>query len=205
MKRNRNSATRLTQAGQAARRLKVFRAREFVALGFAREYLLRLVKAGELQRLGRGLYAPSDYDGDHNQMLLEISKRFPKGVLCLLTALRFHDIGTQSPFEIWLALPRGRNFPQAGEAPLRCFKFSDAAYKFGIQEQPVAGGVIRVYSPAKTVADCFKYRNKFGLDVAVEALRDGWRNKKFTLNELAEAANVCRVRRVIQPYLEMLV
>lgn len=204
METKRNRATRLIEAGHTARRLKVFRAHEFVSSGFPREYILRLQKDGKVQRLGRGLYAVSNFDGDNDQMLLEVSKHFSKGVLCLLTALRFHDIGTQSPFEVWLALPRGLNFSKTAEAPIRFFKFSDAAYRFGIEEHKVSGGVIRVYSPAKTVADCFKYRNKFGLDVAVEALRDGWRNKKFTMNELTEAAAACRVRRVMQPYMEML-
>ncbi len=204
METKRNSGVALIEAGRTAKRLKVFRAREFVAQGFPREYIARLQKAGEVQRLARGLYATSDFDGDNDQMLLEVSKRFPKGVLCLLTALRFHDIGTQSPFEVWLALPRGLNFSKAAGAPVRFFKFSNAAYSFGIEEHKVSGGIIRVYSPAKTVADCFKYRNKFGVDVAVEALRDGWRNKKFTMNELAAAADACRVSRVMQPYMEML-
>jgi predicted transcriptional regulator of viral defense system len=200
----RNTASFLNDAGTAAKRLRVFRTNKFVSKGFPREYLLRMLKAGELQRLGRGLYAVSNFDGDNNQTLLEVSQHFPKGVMCLLTALRFHDIGTQSPFEVWLALPRGLNFSKAAKGPVRFFKFSNTAYGFGVEKHKVAGGIIRVYSPAKTVADCFKYRNKFGIDVAVEALRDGWRNKKFTMAELAEAADACRVRRVMQPYMEMM-
>jgi len=200
----RNSQTRLKEAQGLARRLKVFRTNAFVAKGFPREYLKRLHKAGDIQRLGRGLYAAKTFDGDHNQTLLEVSKFFPQGVMCLMTALRFHDIGTQSPFEVWLAIPSNKNLPKTAKAPIRFFRFSDATYMFGVEEHKVAGGVIRVYSASKTVADCFKYRNKFGLDVAVEALRDGWRGHKFTMQELTEAADVCRVRRVMQPYMEML-
>lgn len=200
----RNSQTCFKEAQGLARRLKIFRTNAFVAEGFPREYLKRLHKAGDIQRLGRGLYAAKTFDGDNNQTLLEVAQFFPQGVLCLMTALRFHDIGTQSPFEVWLAIPSNKNLPKTAKAPVRFFRFSKVAYTFGIEEHKVSGGVIRVYSPAKTVADCFKYRNKFGLDVAVEALRDGWRNKKFTMNELDKAAAACRVQRVMQPYMEML-
>lgn len=187
-----------------AKRLGIFRAREFVAAGFPREYLRRLVGREQVQQLGRGLYAASKFEGDNNQTLIEATKRYPRGVVCLVSALRFHDIGTQSPFQVWLALPRDTNFPRPNTLPVRFCKFSRASHAYGVQEHELPGGVVRVYAPAKTVADCFKYRNKLGLDMAVEALRDGWRRQKFTLAELTAAAQICRVRRVIQPYLEML-
>jgi predicted transcriptional regulator of viral defense system len=145
-----------------------------------------------------------NFDGDHNLSLVEAAKRVPRGVVCLVSALQFHRIGTQSPHQVWLALPRGTNFPSSGNLPFRFCKFSAASYSFGVQEHSLPGGTARIYAPAKTVADCFKYRHKYGLDVAVEALRDGWREKKFTMKELTTAAAVCRVSRVIQPYLEML-
>jgi predicted transcriptional regulator of viral defense system len=194
----------MKEAGLAADRLGVFRACAFVKAGFPREYLRRLIQNGRVQKLSRGLYAARTFDGDSNQSFVEVSKRFPRAVICLLSALRFHQIGTQSPFQVWLALPRGSNFPRAGDSPLRFCKFSKASYAFGVQDHKVLGGTLRVTSPAKTIADCFKYRNKYGIDVAVEALRDGWMHRKFTMNELIAAAEVCRVRRVIQPYLEML-
>lgn len=200
----RNSGTRLKKAGDRARRLGVFRARDLVAAGYPREYLRRLVEQEQVRQLGRGLYASADFDGDQNQTLIEATKRVPRGVVCLVSALQFHGIGTQSPHQVWLALPRGSNFPRVDDLPLRFCKFSEAAYAFGVQEHALSGGIVRIYSPAKTVADCFKYRHKYGLDVAVEALREGWRGKKFTLRELAAAAAVCRVGRVLQPYLEML-
>ena len=200
----RNTSSRLLKSSVTAKDLGVFRARDFVAAGYSREYLRRLVGRGEVRQIGRGLYASTAFDGDQNQSLLEAAIKVPRGVVCLLSALQFHRIGTQAPHQVWLALPRGTNFPRR-EEPSFCFcQFSKSSHAFGVQEHQLTGGTIRVFSPAKTVADCFKYRNKYGLDVAIEALRDGWRAKKFTMNELVAAADVCRVRRVIQPYLEML-
>ena len=187
-----------------ARDLGIFRARDFVAAGYSREYLRRLVGRDEVRQLGRGLYASAAFDGDQHQSMIEASVKVPRGVVCLLSALQFHRIGTQSPHQVWLAVPRGTNFPRGEEQPFRFCEFSKDSHAFGVQEHTLTGGTIRVYSPAKTVADCFKYRNKYGLDVAVEALREGWRVKKFTLSELLAAAEVCRVRRIIQPYMEML-
>ena len=196
--------TRLQAAGGHASRLAVFRARDMVAAGYPREYLRRLVNQKAVRQLGRGLYASADFDGDQNQSLVEAAKRVPRGVVCLVSALQFHGIGTQSPYQVWLALPRGSNRPRTLSLPLHFCQFSGPAYTFGIEEHALAGGSVSVYSPAKTVADCFKYRRKYGLDVAVEALRDGWRAKKFSMNDLAAAAAVCRVSRIMQPYLEML-
>jgi predicted transcriptional regulator of viral defense system len=204
MKIKRNIGTRLTQAGDLAVSLGVFRARDMVAAGYSREYLRRLVNREQVRSLGRGLYASVNFDGDHHLSLVEAAKRVPRGVVCLISALQFHRIGTQSPHQVWLALPRATNFPRSGNPSFRFCKFSKASYAFGVEEHALPGGPVRIYSPAKTVADCFKYRNKYGLDVAVEALREGWREKKFTMSELTKAAAVCRVSRVIQPYLEML-
>ena len=204
VKTERNTGTRLTQAGDLAANLGVFRARDMVAAGYSREYLRRLVGREQVRQLGRGLYASVNFDGDHHLTLVEAAKRVPRGVFCLISALQFHRIGTQAPHQVWLALPRATNFPRSGNPPFRFCKFSQASYAFGVEEHALPGGPVRIYSPAKTVADCFKYRNKYGLDVAVEALREGWREKKFTMSELTKAAAVCRVSRVLQPYLEML-
>jgi predicted transcriptional regulator of viral defense system len=195
---------RLKAARDYALRAGVFRARDMVAAGYSREYLRRLMLQKQVLQLGRGLYASTAFEGDEHQSLVAAAKRVPRGVVCLLSALRFHEIGTQSPHQVWLALPRGANRPHAVDLPLLFCKFSGDAYTFGVQEHALAGGTVRVYSPAKTVADCFKYRQKYGVDVAVEALRDGWRGKKFSMQDLTEAAAVCRVSKVIRPYLEML-
>ena len=205
MKLKRNSGTQFIEAGNHVRSLGVFRARDMVAAGYSREYLRRLVGQGQARRLGRGLYASADFEPDQSLSLVESAKRVPRAVVCLVSALQFHRIGTQSPHKVWLALPRDTNFPGSGNLPFRFCKFSAASHAFGVQEHTLPGGTVRVYSPAKTVADCFKYRHKYGLDVAIEALREGWRDKKFTMNELSQAAAVCRVSRVIQPYVEMLV
>lgn len=204
MKIERNTATRLKAAGDYASRLGLFRARDMVVAGYPREYLRRLVSQEQVRQLGRGLYASAGFDGDQNQSLVEAAKRVPRGVVCLVSALQFHGIGTQAPHQVWLALPRGSNRPRGVELPLRFCQFSGPAYTFGVEEHTLSGGTVRVYSPAKTVADCFKYRQKYGLDVAVEALREGWRGKKLSMQDLAAAAAACRVSRVIQPYLEML-
>lgn len=196
--------TRYSAAGMHASRLGVFRARDMVMAGYPREYLRRLVSQEQVRQLGRGLYAAADFDGDQNQSLVEAAMRVPRGVVCLVSALQFHGIGTQAPHQIWLALPRGSNRPRGMTLPLRFALFSGSAYSFGIEEHALTGGTVRIYSPAKTVADCFKYRQKYGLDVAIEALREGWRGKKFTMKELSAAAAVCRVSRIMQPYLEML-
>lgn len=195
---------RLKAASDYASRLGVFRARDIVAAGYSREYLRRLVRQEQVRQLGRGLYASTSFDGDQHQSLVEAAKRVPSGVVCLLSALQFHVIGTQSPHQVWLALPRGSNRPHVADLPLRFCQFSGDAYIFGVQAHALAGGTVRVYSPAKTVADCFKYRQKYGIDVAVEALREGWRGRKFSMKDLAEAAAVCRVSQVMRPYLEML-
>lgn len=205
MSANSHSSSKIERAGDVARRLGLFRAEEFVQAGFPHEYIRRLLERGAIRQLSRGLYASGTFEGDQNQSLVEATKRFPKGVVCLMSALRFHEIGTQSPFQVWLALPSDVSQPRtAEELSIRFCKFSTATYSFGVESHNLPGGRIRVYTPAKTVADCFKYRNKFGVDVAVEAMKDGWKQRKFTLADLAEAAAVCRVRKVVQPYLEML-
>ena len=196
--------TLFQKAEAHVRQLGVFRTGDFVAAGYPREYLLRLVRRGAANRLGRDLYCAPDFDGDENISLVQAATRVPRGVICLSSALQFHGIGTQAPHQVWLAIPRGSNAPRVKGLPIHFCKFSRAAHEFGVQMHKLSGGSVHVFSPAKTVADCFKYRGKFGLDVSVEALREGWRSKKFTLDELLAAAEVCRVRRVIQPYLEML-
>jgi predicted transcriptional regulator of viral defense system len=199
-----NSSTLFQRAEAHVRGLGIFRTGAFVAAGYPREYLLRLVRRGAANKLGRDLYCAADFDGNEHVSLVQAAIRVPRGVICLSSALQFHGIGTQAPHQVWLAIPQGANATRVKDLPIHFCKFSKASHEFGVQAHKVAGGIIRVYSPAKTVADCFKYRGKFGLDVSVEALRDGWRLRKFTLDELLTAADVCRVRRVIQPYLEML-
>jgi predicted transcriptional regulator of viral defense system len=182
----------------------VLRPRDLADAGLPRDYLWRLHKAGDLERLERGLSAAPDSDFTENRSLVMVAKRIHKGVVGLLSALRFHELTTQDPFEVWLAMERGSRVPKGGYPPLRPFVFSASMFDAGIQEHVIEGTAVRVYSPAKTVADCFRYRNKIGTDVALEALQDCWRQKRATIDEVWEAATVCRVANVMRPYLESL-
>jgi predicted transcriptional regulator of viral defense system len=188
----------LALAGQR----RVLRAADVRAQGWSPQLLIRLYQAGRLQRIDRGLYALPNAEISEHQTLLEVCQRVPKAVLCLLSALQFHGIGTQVPHEVWIALPEGRQAPALSYPALRITRLRGAAYSEGIQTVTDHGAPIRVYSAAKTVADCFKFRHKIGLDVALEALKDAWRSRKVTMAELGHFAKINRVERVMQPYLE---
>ena len=163
--------------------------------------LTRLCRSGHLRRAGRGLYVLPNADTTEHHALAEACKRIPRGIICLLSALRFHGLTTQAPFEVWIAIDVKSRKPQVDSMPLRVHRFSGAAMTSGVEEHDVEGVTVRVTSPAKTVADCFKYRNKIGLDVAVEALKD-YRRARKSVDDLWRAAVVCRVTSVIRPYLE---
>jgi predicted transcriptional regulator of viral defense system len=180
------------------------RARDLKPRGLPSAYLGRLVRQGRLIRRARGVYAPADQEVSVTHDWELACLLLPKGVLCLLSALVYHGIGTQNPAEVWMAIDVKAWRPRANYPRMRIVRFSGAALSHGVMTVRAGRVSLRVYDPAKTVADCFKYRHKIGLEVAVEALREGWRAKKFTLEQIAESARVCRVRRVIQPYLEML-
>jgi predicted transcriptional regulator of viral defense system len=148
------------------------------------------------------VYVPADAEPAADQSLIEVAARVPGGIFCLLTALRFHNLSTQNPFEVWIALPPRARRPHLEYPPLRVVSFTGDAFIEGVEEHPVGGTVLRVYSPAKTVADCFKYRNKIGTDVALEALRDYRRKFRGESDTLWHYAEVCRVANVMRPYLE---
>lgn len=174
-------------------------------LGISAVYLNKLYREGLLERPSRGIYTVKGARVDQHQTLLEACKRIPKGTVCLLSALQFHGLTTQLPFEVWLAIDVEAHRPQGDLPPVRICRFSKAALEFQIQKHKIGNSVIKVYSPAKTVADCFKYRNKIGLDVAIEALRAVWSKKKASMDDLHKAAKVCRVANVMRPYLESIV
>jgi predicted transcriptional regulator of viral defense system len=180
------------------------RARDLKSRGLPSAYLGRLVRQGRLVRRARGVYASADNEVSVTHDWELACLLLPKGVMCLLSALVYHGIGTQNPAEVWMAIDVKAWRPRAKYPRMRIVRFSGAALSRGVMTIRADRATVRVYNPAKTIADCFKYRHKIGLEVAVEALREGWRAKKFTLEQLAESARVCRVRRVIQPYLEML-
>lgn len=187
-----------------AQRLGVVRPRDVEAAGIPREYLLRLMRRGVLERSGRGLYRLADAPVTEHHSLAEVGKRLPHATVCLLSALVFHQITTQNPAEVWIALPPGSHTPRANGQRLRVVRFTGPALTEGRQEHRIEGVPVGIYSPAKTVADCFKLRNKIGLDVAIEALRECLRQRKATIREIHRFAKICRVARVMQPYLESL-
>lgn len=184
------------------RRRGFLRSRELAPLGLSRETLRRLEAAGQVIRRARGLYVASAHSFDEQETVAAASARVRHGVVCLLSALRFHGLTTQNPAEVWFAIERKARLPKVDDLPLRIVRFSGKAWTTGIEEHRVNRTPIRVYSPAKTVADCFKYRRKIGTDIAVEALRDCWRSRKATADELWRYAKICRVTNVMQPYLE---
>lgn len=180
----------------------IVRAGDIEAAGLSRNHLYRLCKEGRLQKTARGLYALPGAPVSEHAALTEMAKRTPRAVACLLSALNFHSLTTQLPYEIWIALPRGAWRPKADYPPINLTYMSGDAFSFGIQEHILNGVTVKIYSPAKTVADCFKFRSKVGLDVAIEALRETWNSRKASMDELMEAATVCKVSRVMRPYME---
>jgi predicted transcriptional regulator of viral defense system len=184
-----------------ARRHGILRPRDLGAARIPRSYLRRLVKRRVLERTGRGLYRLAGDEIDEHHSMAEACKRVPHGVVCLLSALRFHDLTTQAPFEVWMAIDVKARAPAADHPPLRIVRMSGDARTKGIEEHRVEGVTVKVYSVAKTVADCFKYRNKIGLDVAIEALRE-YRRVRGSMDDLSRMAVVCHVTNVIRPYIE---
>jgi len=180
----------------------VLRPRDLDAYHIPRRYLSRLYQQGLLDRSSRGLYIAAGTEMSERQSIVEVSKRIPAGVVCLLSALSIHGLTTQSPFEVWLAIDPKARRPQLHDLPLRIARFSGDALTDGVEYHKIDGMNVPVYSPAKTVADCFKYRNKIGLDIAIEALKDGWGGKRFKMDELWRYARICRVQNVMQAYLE---
>ena len=183
----------------------IIRPRDLQRKGLPTDYLWRLHQKEKLVKVGRGMYAIPGVSLTEHQTLVQAALRVPHGVFCLLSALRFHDLTTQSPFEVWMAIDRKARIPKERIIPLRTVRFSGRALTAGVEVHSIDGVKVKVYNPAKTVADCFKYRNKIGLDVAIEALRDCWRKKRATSDELWRYAKVCRVSRVMRPYLESVV
>jgi predicted transcriptional regulator of viral defense system len=161
-----------------------------------------MVERGEILRISRGLYGRLDTDASSHHSLVEAQMIVGSGVVCLLSALSFHEIGTQSPRMVWIAVARGSRVPRTAHQPIRVVSFSGRAFTEGIEEHLIEGVAIGVYSAAKTVADCFKYRFKLGTDVAIEALHEIVQSRKASADELLHFADICRVRSVMTPYLE---
>ena len=170
--------------------------------GIHHEYLRQMCAKGELVRVDRGMYSLPNADITAHHGLVLVAKAVPRGVICLLSSLRFHEIGTQAPYEVWMALDRRAARPRVTHPKTRIVRFSGKALTEGVEEHIIEGVPVKIYRPAKTVADCFKYRNKIGLDVALEALREVLRGRRCSTDELWKYAKICRVTKTMRPYME---
>jgi predicted transcriptional regulator of viral defense system len=171
-------------------------------LGMTRTHLARLVARGKAERVARGLYRFAGAATTTHHTVALVAKRVPHGIVCLVSALSIHEIGTQVPHEVWLAVDRHARKPELGGLPVRIVRFSGATMEHGIDRRLIDGVPVAVTSPARTIVDCFRYRNKVGLDVALEALAEGLRSRKVTIATVDAMASACRARTVLRPYLE---
>ena len=182
----------------------MMRTSQAIAAGIHPRTLYRLRDLGMIDRISRGLYRWSDLPPLSDPDLVAVASRVPKGVICLISALAYHDITTQIPHEVYVAVPREVNVPRIDWPPVRGFRFSKASYSAGVDRHPIDGVSVPIYSAAKSVADCFKFRNTIGTDVAVEALRLALERRRAKPGEIEVFARLCRVERVVGPYLEAL-
>ena len=196
------ATTHEQQVLRLAHARKLLRARDVAQQGLPTIALTRLVLSGKLERVARGLYGLPGATISEHRSLAEVLARVPKSVVCLLSALRVHEIGTQAPHEVWIAIPQHKVTPRLGQPAIRVVRMSDQALADGVDRLKIDGVEVPVFNAARTVVDCFRFRNKIGLDVAIEALRDGWRQRKFTLDDLWRHATSGRVANVMRPYIE---
>lgn len=180
----------------------LLRASDLDVIGAPRVVLTRLIAAGLLERIGRGLYRLPDSQGSEHESLVTVATKVPQAVFCLLTALQFHELSTQLPRQVWIAMPRGSHVPRFDYPPIKMVQFTGEAYTAGVEEVERDGVKLLFYGVAKTVADCFKHRNKIGLDVALEALKDTLARNEASVDDIWRYAKVCRVANVMRPYLE---
>jgi len=197
--------TKINRLRELARQIGILHARDLTPLGIPQRYLTRLCAEGFLVKTSHGLYMTSSGPETVHIGLAQVAKAIPKSVVCLLSALRFHEIGTQAPHQVWIAMNRRSARPHMTRPKIQVVRFSGESLTAGIEEHDIAGVRVCIYNPAKTVADCFKYRNKIGLDVALEALREVVRERKCTVDDLWRYANICRVSKVMRPYMEAIV
>lgn len=181
-----------------------FRPRDVAPLGLTYYQLRRMVASGRVEAVGHGLYRLTEPDLTEMETIAMVASAIPQGIACLLSALRVHEIGTQSPWQVWMAIDRKARKPTRLPSAVRIVRYSGAMLTYGVEATSILGVPMRITSPARTVVDCFRYRNKIGLDVAMEALREAVRSRKALVSEIDRAAEVCRVRTVIAPYLAAL-
>lgn len=205
-KKQRQQRAATSRLLRLAGRHAILRARTVAHQGIHTSALTRMTKSGALERVGPGRYRlPRRARNTEHHDLAVAAAAIPGSVVCLISALRFHDIGTQLSTEVWIAVPRGTRVPRVSTPPLRVVNISPAVFDLGLEEHRIEGQTVRVYALARTIADCFRFRNSVGLDVALEALTESWRSKRLNLDELHRIAKAFRVQRVMQPYLETIV
>lgn len=180
----------------------LLRASDLDAINAPRIVLTRLTAAGLLDKVGRGLYRLPSLPGSEHESLATVAAKVPQAVFCLLTALQFHELTTQLPRQVWIAMPRGSHVPRIDYPPIKMVQMTGDVYTEGIETVERDGVKLRVYGVAKTVADCFKHRNKIGLDVALEALKDVRIKRRASADDLWRYAKTCRVANIMRPYLE---
>lgn len=175
---------------------------EAIERGISRYMLYKLRDTGVIELVSRGVYRLADLPPISNPDLVTVGLRFPNAVICLISALAYHEITTQIPHTVSVAVPRESRVPSLDYPPLSVHRFTDLAFHSGIEKHKIDGVTVKIYSPEKTLADCFKFRNKLGMDVVLEALKLYKARKNFNLQDLLKYAKVCRVEKVMQPYLE---
>ena len=198
----RSAVTHTQRVLQLVRKNGWLRASDLADAGVPRAVLTRMAASGQLERAARGLYRLPDSDSSEHEGLVTVASKVPQAVVCLLSALQFHGLTTQLPWQVWFAMPRGSHVPRLEYPPIRMVQFTGEAYTQGIETHERDGVKLHVYSVAKTVADCFKHRNKIGMDVALEALKDARAQGRASFDDLWRCAKVCRVSNVMRPYME---
>ena len=200
----RSAVTHTQRVLQLVRKNGGLRASDLADAGVPRAVLTRMAASGQLERAARGLYRLPDSGSSEHEGLVTVASKVPQAVVCLLSALQFHGLTTQLPWQVWIAMPRGSHVPRLEYPPIRMVQFTGEAYTQGIETHERDGVKLHVYSVAKTVADCFKHRNKIGMDVALEALKDARAQGRASFDDLWRCAKVCRVSNVMRPYMEAL-
>ncbi len=198
----RPASTHIQRVLQLVRKEGRLRTSDLAAAGVPRMVLTRMTASGQLERAARGLYRLPKGESSEHEGLVTVASKVPQAVICLLSALQFHELTTQLPWQVWVAMPRGSHVPRLDYPPIKMVQFTGEAYVHGIETHLLDGAGVRVYSVAKTIADCFKHRNKIGMDVALEALKDARTQGRVDFDELWRCAKVCRVANVMRPYME---
>ncbi len=181
-----------------------FRTRDLETLGLSFAKLRKLMEEGTIERIARGLYRFVKTEPTEHHTLAAVCARIPNGIICLLSALRYHEIGTQLPRQVWIAIPHKARAPKLPEFPIRLIRFSGPSLRYGVESVTMEGIEARITSPARTMVDCFRFRRLVGRDVALEAMRETLREKKATPDEIWRAAEICRAKSLVGPYLEVM-